>query len=108
MKKFIFLFVSSILMLFAFNSCNKPESHTFAKYAVSTGITIAEDAGVFKNRKFVIKQHFTGDTVFYYKGINTYFLQKTDTAYILHFFPNVKNIKDTINHFLTKKRPRNE
>ncbi len=108
--KTLFLFIiSCFLAMFATcTSCTKPESNVFAKYAVNTGIAVAEDAGVFKNRVFVLKQHFKGDTLLYYKGINTYFIQKTDTAYILYFTPNVKNIKDTINHFLTKKRPQNE
>ena len=76
----------------------------FTKYAVRTGFDVAEDAGAFKERVIVIKQKFLGDTLFFYDGINKYFISKTDTTYKIVFTPSRKNLQDTSLYFLKKKQ----
>lgn len=92
-----------LLCLFSFMQCSTPRSYQFAKYAVHTGLDIAEEAGTFKQRSFVLPTKWQGDTLIFYKGINTYLLLKKDSTYILTFTPNRQNIQDTCLHFLRKK-----
>jgi hypothetical protein len=109
MKKLIFILFSIFSMLTACltfcTGCKETPTRTSTlKYIVNTGIDIADDAGIFKNRMFVLKKKYRGDTTIYYNGINNYFIKDADTAFVFYFKPSVKNIKDTINHFLTKKQ----
>ena len=98
MKKVLFLFLFLIV-----SSCGE-RSYTFAKYAVNTGFDIAEDAGAFKEREIIIKKQFAGDTLFFYEGINKYFITKTDSTYRIVFTPSRKNLQDTALHFIKRKK----
>jgi hypothetical protein len=84
-------------------SCTTPKSYTFAKYAVKTGLNIAEDAGVFRERVFNLPTNFKGDTLIFYAGINKYLITKKDSAYVFTFTPSRQNIEDTTLIFLQKQ-----
>jgi hypothetical protein len=97
-----------LIVLLFLASCTTPRSYQFAKYALKTGLDIAEEAGTFKERVFVLPTQYKGDTLIFYEGINKYLLVKKDSTYILTFTPNRKNVQDTCLHFLRKKAYKDE
>ena len=97
MKKIFYFLLVTFLV-----GCTTPKSYNFAKYAVKTGLNIAEEAGAFKQRVFVLPTKFAGDTIVYYEGINKYLLVKKDTSYIFTFTPSRQNIEDTTLQYLNR------
>lgn len=93
------------LLCFLF-SCTTPRSYQFAKYALRTGLDIAEEAGTFKERTFILPTKWKGDTLVFYSGINKYLLTKKDSALVFTLTPNRKNLQDTCLYFLQKKLPK--
>lgn len=96
-----------IFVLFGLQSCTD-KNYKFAKYAVEIGFDLAEDAGAFDERKIYIQQPFKGDTIFFYNGVNKYFIQKVDSTYIVTFTPSRRNLQDTTLFYLKKKESYNK
>ena len=100
---FIYVFaVVFISLLLSFSGCTE-RNYGFTKYAVKTGFDIAQDAGAFDERTIEFKKVFAGDTLFFYEGINKYYIAKTDSSFIVVFTPSRKNLEDTTLSFLRKK-----
>lgn len=95
-----------ILSCLLFASCTTPRSYNFAKYALNTGLDIAEEAGAFKERTFVFPAKWQGDTIVYHEGINRYFFVKKDNTYVFTFTPSRKKVQDTCIHYLQKRLPK--
>lgn len=93
------LFLSCLL----FASCTTPRSYNFAKYALNTGLDIAEEAGAFKERTFVFPAKWQGDTLIFYQGVNKHLLVKQNNTYVFTFTPSRQNMQDTCLYYLNKK-----
>jgi hypothetical protein len=95
--------VCALLACLMFASCTTPRSYQFAKYALHTGLEIAEEAGAFKERTFVLPTKWQSDTIVYYEGINKYLLTKQGKNIVFTFTPSRQNLQDTCLHLLKKK-----
>lgn len=102
-NKLTLAFLLSCLLLV---SCTTPKSYNYAKYALRTGLDIAEDAGAFKQRNFVFPAKWQGDTIVYYEGINKYLFVKQDSTYKFTLTPSRQNLQDTCLHYLQKRLPK--
>jgi len=104
----IYVFFAVVFISFMlFFGCTE-RNYGFTKYAVKTGFDIAQDAGAFKERTIEFKKVFKGDTLFFYNGINKYYIAKTDSSFIVVFTPSRKNLEDTTLSFLRKKLTKTE
>lgn len=103
MKNLIILLITVPLLL---PSCTTASN--FTRFAVRTGFNILEESGQFEPKEYSIKKKFTGDTLFYYDGINQYLLTKEDSTFKILIVPNRKNLEDTIRHYLKKLSKKNK
>ena len=101
-KDSIKVFVLALFACFMLSSCGS-KSYRFAKFAVTTGFDIADEAGAFRKREYTINRKFTGDTLFFYEGINSYLILKKDTLYEISIVPSKSNLLDTTLHYIRKK-----
>ena len=101
-KDSIKVFVLAICACFIFASCGS-KSYRFAKFAVTTGFDIADEAGAFRPRQYIINNKFSGDTVFFYEGINSYLILKKDSVFQISIVPSKRNLLDTTLHYIRKK-----
>lgn len=96
-RKYLLIWLA---LLWFLPACVTPKS--YVKFAVKSGLHAAHDAGIFNRREFEIKTKFTGDTIFYYKGINKYLIEKNDSTYRIIIEPDFQNIEDTLIQFIDK------